>query len=94
MSPFSAGPEEEVNANWESLLDGACLLSKKPLLLTASTVAVIKLSPEEASRLPAPTDPLYGDPGFFAGNVEVIHQLHCLVSLFQNPSSIDADLAS
>lgn len=43
------------------------------------------MSEEEAARLPSETGPVFGEEGYYAGNIEVFHQLHCLV---RPPSSM------
>ncbi|KAI8630289.1 hypothetical protein F5Y19DRAFT_484177 [Xylariaceae sp. FL1651] len=45
---------------------------------TLLDVGIIKLSPEEAERLPSKTGHVFGEEPFYAGNLEVYHQLHCL----------------
>ena len=47
-------------------------------------VGVIRVTDEEMSRMPTETAHLYGSEEGYAGILEVFHQLHCLVSIFQN----------
>lgn len=44
-------------------------------------VGEIRISREEAARLPSETAPLYGGEEGYAGVLEVFHQLHCLVRI-------------
>lgn len=44
-------------------------------------VGEIRISLEEAGRLPSETAPLYGGEEGYAGVLEVFHQLHCLVRI-------------
>lgn len=56
---------------------------------------IIRLTEEEASRIPTEAVPLYGDEEGYAGFLEVFHQLHCLVRAARTqPSKIAADRES
>lgn len=45
-------------------------------------LGIIKLSPEQASRIPGPPSiPYDGHPDIFQGGIEMFHQLHCLYHL-------------
>ena len=47
---------------------------------TSLSAGLVKLTPKQASKLSAPTARSQHDPTSYVGILEVMHQLHCLVS--------------
>ncbi|KAF2169040.1 hypothetical protein M409DRAFT_21049 [Zasmidium cellare ATCC 36951] len=41
-------------------------------------VGIVRMSETEAARLPSKAGPVFGEEEYYAGNIEVFHQLHCL----------------
>lgn len=54
-------------------------------LLTVE-VGVSRIPKETAAKLVNYTIPIPGDPGYYIISLNVFHQLHCLVNIY-NPSS-------
>ncbi|KAL7910459.1 hypothetical protein GGI35DRAFT_493061 [Trichoderma velutinum] len=62
VTPFMGGWNNETNHAWESILDAG----------------LIRLTPDQASKLPYKTAKNPHDPSTYVGILEVFHQLHCL----------------
>ncbi|KAL7941543.1 hypothetical protein V8C42DRAFT_360768 [Trichoderma barbatum] len=62
VTPFMGGWNNETNLAWNSILDAG----------------LIKLTPQQASKLPYKTARNPHDPSTYVGILEVFHQLHCL----------------
>ncbi|KAM3426918.1 hypothetical protein MY4824_009745 [Beauveria thailandica] len=62
ITPFIGGWNNATNAAWASILDAG----------------LIKLTPEQAGKLPYETARNPGDSSTYVGILEVFHELHCL----------------
>lgn len=87
-SEYIGPPSPERDALWDSLYNCQCnprdlkqdLDSQKSLTESRPTVGVSRISRGSASKLVNKTVPIPDDPGYYVVELNVFHQLHCLVS--------------
>lgn len=81
---YQGFPAEENNKAWEDLYQGRLIILLSFTLtakLTIGSIAGTSIIPiEEAAKLPVPSRPHEKSPGYYTIQLDVFHQLHCLVA--------------
>lgn len=79
-SLFDMPPSPEVDDAWQALYDSSCQFLTGVPFGSYVLEAAIRLTKDEAAKLPNTTLPIQGASGGYLGALYVFHQLHCLVS--------------
>jgi hypothetical protein len=81
LSPFQVPSSPDLDQAWEDLYNCAFSSSNHRELPfdRIILVGVSRIPKQEAAKLPNKTSPIPGDPGFYIVELDVFHELHCLV---------------
>jgi len=75
------GEGPETDAAWQELYNSPSSSLTPPTQLMNCIGTIMRIPKEQAALLPNRTAPIVGDPeGYYIAQIEVFHQLHCLVS--------------
>lgn len=82
LSPFQTPSSPELDQAWEDLY--SCKSrphtpSQSRQLNLKCVVGISRIPRHQAERLPNRTHAIPGDPGYYIAELDVFHELHCLV---------------
>lgn len=82
LSPFQIPSSPELDQAWEDLYGCSSFftyLSLQDILKFDRLVGISKITKDEAARLPNKTHAIPGDETHYIAELDVFHNLHCLV---------------